>query len=146
MIEVEGEYLAEMSSIECIDEWLQKIMEQVEFPYCKELHFAAHEAVINSIEATEKYYGKNHHENIKIKIIAHKERVEIIIRDKCGGLKDEVAQSLNQIGFDDIIWNERGRGMLFIKHFVDNFTYDIDINGDAVFRLIKGVRKDGKNQ
>ncbi|MCT4606269.1 MAG: ATP-binding protein [Marinisporobacter sp.] len=142
MIEVEIECKADANSIEFIDEKLYEIMEQVKFPYYKEMHFAAHEAVINSIEATEKHCGKNHHENIKIKMIAHKKKIEIVIRDKGGGLKEKVVNLSFNEGFDDIVWNERGRGMLFIKHFVDIFTYYIDTNGDAVYRLIKEVRED----
>lgn len=141
MIVVEIVCLAECRSIEFIDELLLKVMKQAEFAEYKQLHFAAHEAVINSIEATKKCYGEDHTKNIKIKIMAQKQRAEVLICDKAGGLPKEVAESMKSIDFEDKRWNERGRGILFIKHFVDECLYYLDENEDAVCKLIKEVKK-----
>lgn len=141
MIVIEIECLAEGKSIEFIDELLLKVMKQAEFPDYKQLHFAVHEAVINSIDATIKCYGQGHKKNINMKIIAEKQRVEVLICDKAGGLPKEVAESIKNINFEDKIWNERGRGILFIKHFVDECLYYLDETGDAVCKLIKEVKK-----
>ncbi|MGC5326868.1 ATP-binding protein [Brevibacillus sp. SYSU BS000544] len=138
MIHVQIECPATVEMVEFLDqicEWTVMRVNQVE---TKRLVLAAHEAIINSVEAMKRCHGEAYREqNISLKIDVKQEEIEIKIIDSAGGLPLEVQKKLEERCMEDLIWEEDGRGILFMRHLVDDVWHDHAEDG----RFIMGLRK-----
>lgn len=104
----------------------------------REICFAVNEILINSIEATKnktKDQEGNYFLTLSIQIV--ETSVEIVISDQAEGKPAEIETELNNKTFEDVLWQERGRGLLFVQNLVDELWFD-----KKGVDFITGIRKE----
>lgn len=141
MIHVQVECPASVEMVEFLDqicEWTLSRYNQLE---SRKIALAVHEAIINSVEAMKRRYGDQENHLIAVKIQIQMEEIEVKIIDTAGGLPSEAQERLKNQDFDDIIWEEDGRGLLFMRHLVDEVWHGIDDDGRFVMGLRKRVKQ-----
>lgn len=140
MIHVQIDCPATVEMVEFLDqicEWTVKRSNQLE---TKKIVLATHEAIINSVEAMKRFHGDTYGEKkISLKINVKKEEIEIKVIDSAGGLPIEVQNRLGQRCLEELVWEEDGRGILFMSHLVDDVWHDKDENGQFIIGLRKRV-------
>ncbi|MCC3377885.1 ATP-binding protein, partial [Cohnella sp. REN36] len=47
--------------------------------------------------------------------------LEITVQDQAGGIPPEKIEAMTHTTFEEIIWNERGRGLLLVQALVDEW-------------------------
>lgn len=139
MIEVTIQCLAHEDSVYYINELCRKTLELVAFSDDRKVSYAVHEAVINSIEATTKRYGKDHKELMTVALKTCKDEVEVTIVDSAGGFEEDMMNDISRNIFAIDHFSERGRGFLFIKHFMDEVLFET--REDGLFYVILKKRK-----
>ncbi len=138
MIKVQIDCPAAVEMVEYLDqicEWTLSRINQVEH---KKIVLAVHEAIINSVEAMKRRYGERYYEKqISMKIKVMSESIEIKVIDSAGGLPLEIQDKWKSKALEDLVWEEDGRGLLFMRHLMDEVWQDQDEDG----RFITGLRK-----
>jgi anti-sigma regulatory factor (Ser/Thr protein kinase) len=82
----------------------------VGFKQYRDVLFAAHELLINSVQAMNQKYKESCPYVIKIEAKANPDIAELSITDYGGGLPEGLRESLEDLGFEDILAQESGRG------------------------------------
>lgn len=140
MLKVNIQCLAHEDSVFYINELCRNTLELIQFPEERKVLYAIHEVVINSIEATEKRYGKNHKQSMTVAIKTCKEEVEVIVGDAAGGFEE----CDNKDFSTSDLFSERGRGFLFIKHFMDEVLFENKEDGLFYVILKKRLQTEEK--
>ncbi|MGD8188918.1 ATP-binding protein [Brevibacillus ginsengisoli] len=142
MIHVQIDCPASIEMVEYLDQICEWTISRYNKLESRKVVLAVHEAIINSVEAMKRRYGEQNTEsNISLKIRLQMEEIEVKIIDSAGGLSAEAKERLQNQDFDDLIWEEDGRGLLFIKHLVDEVWQDQDEDGRFVMGLRKRVKQ-----
>lgn len=134
-----------IEDIKFTDKVLKKIMECSEFPYSVKFYFALHEVLVNSFESMVNMYGLASHHKILIELEVGPKTAKASVTDYAGGIPSNIWNEIEKNDFQDILYNERGRGILFIKSIVSNFIFNVKKNGEATYLLEMVGDNDGEN-
>lgn len=105
-----------------------------------ELNFALHELIINALEAYEQSDLPVEEYRLKfiIEIMEHMAQMEVL--DYAGGTKTlkKAAEVGNDVGVES-----RGRGIMFVKHYMDHFQWRVHDEGGVVVSIKKKLQDTG---
>jgi len=130
--------------IERVDHEIERFLIDEGFKQYKDVQFAAHELLINSVKAMNQKYEDSCPYVIKIEAKANSEIVELSVTDYGGGLAEDWRQSLENVLFEDILMMESGRGLLLINCLTDFFDCSLTPDGAATYTIIKRRDDNGK--
>lgn len=143
MIHVQIDCPATAEMVEFLDQICEWTVMRVNQTESKKLVLAAHEAIINSVEAMRRCYSETYQEKkISLKIYVKKDEIIINVIDSAGGIPLEVQNNLDKRCMEDIVWEEDGRGILFMRHLVDDVWQDNGEDGRFIMGLRKRVTQD----
>lgn len=111
-------------------------MEIYNYPNFREIAFVAHELVINAVEAMGKAQ-KSDKDKIQINFCHTDKEIKITVIDTAGGIPEEDWDDFLAMEMEEATFSDRGRGLFFIKHFVDKIWFD-RLSGD---QFLVGVCK-----
>lgn len=110
--------------IRLIDEMMQSYVEIQKLPHARELCFVLHELVINAVEAMTKV-SEHERDCIQVKIEKTNVTINMCVIDFADGIPEDsweqvLTYDLEAMGdkFD------RGRGLFFVQHMVDNIWFE----------------------
>lgn len=143
MFEVSLRLPIEDVAIDFADKICLETFEFFQLESADEIFFATHEAIINAVEIMKKTTQCKEKDYINLGIRISINEVEIIIEDFGPGIPFETWDELKTKSFDDALLDESGRGLLFIKEFMDEvFAYlDKDDKHTLVLKRKIGVEK-----
>ncbi|MBN6188986.1 ATP-binding protein [Aneurinibacillus sp. BA2021] len=102
---------------------------------------AVHELLINSIEASSLRCGTEHTASLTLRITQNEDETEITVEDQAGGIPSEHLAAMKHTAFENILWQERGRGLLFVQALVDEWEYTAQAEGSRFTIRIKEDKK-----
>jgi anti-sigma regulatory factor (Ser/Thr protein kinase) len=120
-----------------VDKAIECFLIGVGFKQYRDVLFAAHELLINSVQAMNQKYEEPCPYVIKIEAKASPDIVEISITDYGGGLPEGLRESLEDLGFEDFFSRENGRGLMMINVLTDFFECSLRPDGAAIYKIIK---------
>jgi anti-sigma regulatory factor (Ser/Thr protein kinase) len=126
-----------------VDSAMEGFLISVGFKQYKDVLFAAHELLINSVQAMNQKYEESCPYVIKIEAKASPDIVEISITDYGGGLPEGWRESLEDLGFEDFFLLESGRGLMMINVLTDSFECGLSPDGAAIYKIIKRREENG---
>lgn len=133
--------------IDLSDEMMESFFKYSGISQYRKLCFAAHELVTNAVEAVlrqQEAAGSDHRIEARmpgmfIRMELNGEDIVITISAQ-GALRDgRLAAEIPRISFDDLLREERGKGLLMAKRLSDQLTFEQDGEG----RIIMQLRKKG---
>lgn len=132
-------------SEEALDELKQYCLESIQYlpdKVRKEIDFVVNEALINALEATSKKYGQEMKQYfLSMCVEATESSIIIKVTDQADGNKMKILNILENRTFEDVLESERGRGLLFIKHMVDEIWFEgTDNEKEFTIAMRKEVR------
>lgn len=105
----------------------------------KKVHFALHEAVINSIQQIEKVSCEGKKEMVTIDVTVDESQVVAEVRDWMGGIKSHKDNMVSGLRQDISQYAESGRGLLMIEQLVDTLSWECKADDEFVLRLEKMI-------
>jgi len=126
--------------LHAIDEIIRLFFDEICKPDKTKLTFVIHEIIVNALQAYERHKVLSTERIVEIRLDLYLDEVNIEIMDYAGGMqidKDRMARQSNE----NQSLETNGRGMLFINHFVDEFTWHTHEEGGIMVRLKKKVQK-----
>jgi len=142
MIEVKYACSSNIFNIPKIDNLLCFLLEHENILEYRGFCFAAHELLINSIEALRGIYSKSLQNDINVYIQISDDIILFSINDRGGGIPEETMQRIDKLNMEDLLNEERGRGIYLIKNFVDEFSYAAEDNGSFSYTI--SSRRNGR--
>ena len=134
MSEFNYECVSDVSEIEVADDILELFLKHQRLDWYKQFGFAAHELLINSVEAMSKQ-AQDNDKLLYVKITMDSSAVTFSVTDTGGGLPDEV---IDKFATCDILSMEgHGRGLLMINSLVDDFIFLDEGDGKHTYKIIK---------
>ena len=129
-----------------VDLTIEYIAKSLEAIMAAQVAFAVREAVINAMCAAEKM-APTRESAIDIVVCCNEENWEIQIADEGPGISETVLERLTTMDCADLLWSESGRGLLYIKEYMDEYYSEKNVEGKHVFTMRKkiGGNGDGKN-
>ncbi|RAK19142.1 anti-sigma regulatory factor (Ser/Thr protein kinase) [Anoxybacillus vitaminiphilus] len=125
MYELTITFPAKIESIEFCDQICEQTFSFFALEMKNELKLAVHEAVINSVQATCSKYTDIENMPIKLMIrIYENDRIEVFVYDHAGGIPDDVLAQLLEKKFEEVLWEESGRGLLLIQTLMDKVSFE----------------------
>lgn len=110
-------------TVAIIDGILEKYIELYNLSHMREIAFVVHELVVNAVEAMEEAQ-KQDKEKIQLNFSHKDEEIKITVTDSAGGIPEEYWDDIIYGEIEETTYSERGRGLFFIKHFVDQLWFD----------------------
>lgn len=114
---------ANQQAIHLIDEMMKCYALTYDLPNQKELGFILHELVINAVEAMEKV-GKSNEETIEVHIIHDWAYLQMVVIDQADGIPEEDWQEVLTYDIETMGDSDRGRGLFFIQHMVNQLWFE----------------------
>lgn len=109
--------------IQLIDEMMKSYVSINEIPFERELCFVLHELVINAVEAMEKAgYVEGHY--IKVQLEKSNVTLSMSVIDFADGIPEECWQKVLTYDLETMGDLDRGRGLLFVQHMVDDIWFE----------------------
>lgn len=105
----------------------------------KIIHFALHEAVINSIQQIEKKGSMGIKEMVSIEVTVTNGQLIAQITDWMGGIKNHKDNMVNELRQGVTQYAESGRGLLMIEQMVDKLSWECKENDEFVLRMEKSI-------
>lgn len=135
MIRVQRNWNAAEPFLDKIDAFCKKTFNDSDFKYHEEMVFAIHEAIINAIEAT-RHFRCEKKKVISLDIEINQSYAQAKVSNHIQG-KLHLEALLREKDIDRDLWEDRGRGLFFIRELVDELWQETDNTG----RFILGMRK-----
>lgn len=107
-------------------EALQNLEEEDRIKKC----FAINEGLINAIK-----YCDRTDSSISFSIIKTEEYTDFIIKNYGEQISDIVFDNLSFQTFDDVLWEESGRGLLIINEIADEWSFSRDEEGRNILKI-----------
>ncbi|KEF40008.1 anti-sigma regulatory factor (Ser/Thr protein kinase) [Schinkia azotoformans MEV2011] len=107
-------------------EALQNLEEEDQIKKC----FAINEGLINAIQ-----YSDRTNASISFSIIKTEEYTDFIIKNYGAQISDIVLDNLSTQTFDDVLWEESGRGLLIINEIADEWSFSRDEQGRNILKI-----------
>lgn len=127
-----------------VDNAIERFLIEAGFTPYKDVRFAVHELLINSVQAMNQKYAGACPYLITIAAKANPDIAEVCITDYGGGLPEGLSEYLEDIAFEDILLQESGRGLLIVKCLTDFFECSLSLDGAASYKIIKRRDNNGK--
>lgn len=100
----------------------------------QEIGFALHEVLINAYEAVRGEYGEGGmFAPLTVTLCIEEEEVIVSVADGAQGIGSSMLLNVQAKSFEDMVWEERSRGLLFIDHLVDEWESGKNDKGAHVF-------------
>ncbi|WP_078553711.1 ATP-binding protein [Alkalihalobacterium alkalicellulosilyticum] len=112
-----------IDSISYFDQVIPYAIEQYVGEAQPHFSFAIHELLINSLEAVHTQFGKETSEEISVDVTVNEVDMIVTVTDNAGGLSEEDLVNIHELRLEDIVFQERGRGLLMVKELVDKLTF-----------------------
>ncbi len=127
---------ADKQYLKYIDDVLLQTLKLFNSDLASRFHFALHEIIINSIQAAERDNGKNDN-TVIITVGKDNNEIRASVMDMFGGMKEtkEVSKKISK----ERIFEENGRGILFIKEIVDEYSWELDDNGSFTVHIVMKI-------
>lgn len=122
-------------AIELVDAMMASYVSTYDLPNARELCFVLHELVINAVEAM-RGAGKGE-QIIEVQIEQDCDTLQMVVIDGAGGIPKEQWQDVLTYNFEEMLTSDRGRGLFFIQHMVDQIWFE----HIAPERFLVGVSK-----
>ncbi|HHY73338.1 MAG TPA: ATP-binding protein [Bacillus bacterium] len=103
----------------------------------KKILFAINEAIINAVTEMKKIRDQHHPGTMTIELYVNDEEVKIHIINPYSRLSEKQKKEIVNKTFFDVGLDERGRGFLFIKGFMDEVWFDITEHGEFLVGMSK---------
>lgn len=103
----------------------------------KQIHFAVHEAIINSIQQIEQRFPDEETTTLIIEIDVNDSRVIAQVTDWMGGIKSDAPNKVKALKAGVSSQSESGRGLLMIEQLVDEMSWECMENNQFVIRMEK---------
>lgn len=103
----------------------------------KKVHFALHEAVINSIQQIEKVSCGGKKEIVTIEVTVNESQIVAEVTDWMGGIKSHKDNMVSGLRQEISLYAESGRGLLMIEQLVDTLSWECKADDEFVLRLEK---------
>lgn len=139
MNRAEYEFLAKISEIDRADTWLQEMVEGCDFCDTSQFLFAAHELIINSVEAVLSRNSAAAEERIRICLTRSEKGVSLTVTDDGGGISQEMIDHASLENLD--VLEERGRGLALIREWTQSFTVSREEDGRYSYSIIAKHRE-----
>lgn len=117
-----------------IDKIMESYIETYHPELIRECCFVTHELIINAVEAMNKAQKTN---EISITIHCTNQELQVTVTDCAGGIPKEQWNAVLEENLEIDDFSDRGRGLFFIKHMVD----DIWFEQPTVSQFLVGIRK-----
>ena len=125
-----------------VDLTIEYIAKSLEAIMDAQVAFAVREAVINAMCAAEKM-APTRESAIDIVVCCNEEYWEIQIADEGPGISETVLERLTTMDCADLLWSESGRGLLYIKEYMDEYYSEKNVEGKHVFTMRKKIGGNG---
>ncbi|WP_078553941.1 ATP-binding protein [Bacillus alkalicellulosilyticus] len=135
ILDIEITYIPPKMELEDVMNQIHDSFSSTPFYFTEDFCFAVREALINSLEASKGLSA----ENQMIFIHATYDNNEAVVEiSELGKPFDENRINFSkETTFEDVLYEERGRGLLFINLFTDEFTFTQNYEGLKIFTLRK---------
>ncbi len=124
---------ADISNIEIIDKLLEITLNYHKINWYRQFCFAAHELLINSIEAMSKHSSSL--DKIFIELAININSITFSIYDTGGGLPFDINDLPARYNISNM--KSSGRGLFMIKSLVDDFSFFKADNGQYIYKISK---------
>ena len=116
------EVLPEERSIELVDSIMSNYVSTYNLPNQRELCFVLPELVINAVEAMQK--ANKNEQLIQVRVVQECEQLQMIVIDRADGIPKERWQEVLTYNLEEMIDSDRGRGLFFVQHMVDDIWFE----------------------
>ncbi|OXM85284.1 ATP-binding protein [Paenibacillus rigui] len=132
--------------VDLSDEMMESFLKYSGVSQYRKLCFAVHELVVNAVESTlklrESGAGKQEgavaeEAKILIRMELNGDDIVITISNHGYGCDAPAMAELPKLSFDELLLEERGRGLLLAKRLSDQLTFDQDDQGRITMQLRK---------
>ena len=129
---------AQKKWISLVDEVVAYIGNNFEEMTAQQISFAVREAVINAVSIAEKT-SVLENQVVEIVIIFKDNCLEIQVCDEGPGISKAILDCVASLRCEDILWNDSGRGLVYIKEYMDEFTSSKNAGEKHVFTMRKMI-------
>ncbi len=121
MCEIKISVGANKKNLAYIDDVVKKSLEAFEVEKVSQVHFAIHEALINSIQAGEKINDTSTNA-LEVHLLRDQHTLKAWITDSFGGTANQAETLIDEIETLPIL-RESGRGLMLSSHLVDKIEW-----------------------
>lgn len=129
-LKVEIEFLPTTESLPILhhisSEALQNLKEEDRIKKC----FAINEGLINAIKYTERKDSP-----ITLSIMKKEGYIEFVIKNYGAEISKSHLEKLSTLAFEDVLWEESGRGFLIINEIADEWSLSRDEYGRNILKI-----------
>ncbi|GEN35299.1 MULTISPECIES: ATP-binding protein [Aneurinibacillus] len=124
----------DLPAVHFVDMISRQILHYMNHQRKQEISFALHEVLINAYEAVRGEYGEEGvFAPLTVTLCIEEEEITVFVADRAQGIGSSVIMDVQSKSFEDVVWEERSRGLLFIDHLVDEWGSSKDDKGAHVF-------------
>ncbi|MCW2279269.1 ATP-binding protein [Heliophilum fasciatum] len=104
--------------IDLVDAVCTTVLARVDFAHTPSLVFAIHEAVINAVEAVQ-HAACEQDRMVSVRLQRENDSIVVEVKNRATAKAAQLNDWLTTNSFFDVLWKSHGRGLLLIRHMVD---------------------------